>query len=63
MISKRLEAMNSGLSKPRGGSERSETYKLPGMLDQLGQTAMSYLEKKKDNPVQPDPLFPDRNSY
>lgn len=64
MISRRLEAMNPGLVSPEKGLERYEAFKLPGGIDQLGQTAMAYLDKKKkEDPIAPDPLFPDRNSY
>jgi len=64
MISKRLETMNPGLATPEKGLGGYETFKLPGGIDQLGQTAMAYLNKKeKENQIPPDPLFPDRNSY
>ena len=64
MISKRLEAMNPGVSNPDKGLERYEAFKMPSGIDQLGQTAMAYLDKKKkEDPIPPDPLFPDRNTY
>ena len=65
MISKRLEAMNPGLidGSVRGDS-CNEPFKMPGIMDQLGSTAMAYLEKRKGEvQTPPDPMFSDRNTY
>jgi hypothetical protein len=61
-IAKRLEAMNPDIVN--GVNVIQEPFKMPSFEDQLGQTAMAYLANKKnqDNIV-PDPLFPDRNTY
>jgi hypothetical protein len=40
-----------------------ETYKIPSFEDQIGQTALAYLNKKKEIRQEKDPLFPDRNTY
>lgn len=61
MISKRLETMNPHLVNSVPGAEAYSTYKMPSLMDQMGQTALAYLEKKKETPADPDPLFPDRN--
>ena len=45
------------------GSSPAETYKMPSFEDQVGQTALAYLKNKKEGVSQPDPLFPDRNTY
>lgn len=58
-IAKRLEAMNPGVGK--SSDEQLNGYKLPGLMDQLGQTAIDYMKNKKDPEIKPDPLFPDRN--
>lgn len=64
MISKRLENMNPHVVNSASGAEPYAAYKLPSMMDQLGQTALAYLDKKKNEiPSEPDPLFPDRNTY
>ena len=65
MISKRLEAMNPGISNGGvRGDSCNEPFKMPSGIDQLGATAMAYLEKKKgEAPAPPDPMFPDRNTY
>lgn len=61
-IAKRLEAMNPDISN--GINIINQTYKMPSFEDQLGQTAMAYLANKKNQEhVDPDPLFPDRNTY
>jgi hypothetical protein len=39
-----------------------ETYKMPSLEDQVGQTALAYLKNKREISSQPDPLFPDRNT-
>lgn len=64
MISKRLENMNPHLSNSIPGADPYSSYKMPSFEDQLGQTALAYLNKKKSE-IQPgpDPLFPDRNTY
>jgi hypothetical protein len=59
-ISKRLEAMNPHLSGSRG-AECNEPFQMPSIMDQMGQTALHYLENKKETVIEPDPLFPDRN--
>ena len=42
----------------------NQPYKMPSFEDQLGQTAMAYLANKKNQePIAPDPLFPNRNEY
>jgi hypothetical protein len=61
-ISKRLEAMNPGVSNTPGSSVQ-EPYNLPSLHDQMGQAAMEYLKNKKSNEIKPDPLFTDRNTY
>lgn len=64
MISKRLENMNPHLVNSIPGQEPYAAYKMPSVVDQLGQTAIAYLNRKKDEiPPGPDPLFPDRNTY
>lgn len=61
MISKRLEAMNPGLGSVKGDSCH-EPYKMPSIMDQMSQSAIAYLERKKqETPIQPDPLFRDLN--
>jgi len=61
-IAKRLEAMNPDIVN--GVNVIQEPYKMPSFEDQLGQTAMAYLANKKNQEhIAPDPLFPDRNSY
>jgi len=64
MISKRLEAMNPHVINSVPGAEPYATYKLSSFEDQLGQTALAYLNRKKSEIAPgPDPLFPDRNTY
>lgn len=64
MISKRLENMNPHLTNSVAGAEPYSAYKIPSFEDQLGQTALAYLNKNKNEiPSEPDPLFPDRNNY
>jgi hypothetical protein len=46
MISDRLDKMNGG-SPARPGEIQGE-YKLPNIMDQMGQTAMAYLNRKKE---------------
>ena len=46
MISDRLDKMNGG-SPVRQGEIQGE-YKLPSTMDQMGQTAMAYLSRKKE---------------
>jgi len=49
MIADRLDQMNGGpLSKP---GEIQGEYKLPSLMDQMGQTAMAYLKKKKEEEI------------
>jgi hypothetical protein len=61
MISKRLEAMNPGLGAVKGDSCH-EPYKMPSAMDQMGQSAIAYLERKKGGTqIQPDPLFRNLN--
>ena len=64
MISKRLENMNPHLVNSTPGAEPYGSYKLPSFEEQLGQTALAFLDRKK-NEIRPesDPLFPDRNTY
>jgi hypothetical protein len=64
-ISKRLEAMNPHLKGTDGKYNAfADGFKMPSLMDQMGQTAMAYLNNKKNQaPIEPDPLFPDRNSY
>lgn len=45
------------------GSGPVETYKMPSFEDQVGQTALAYLKNKRQASSEPDPLFPDRNTY
>lgn len=64
MISKRLENMNPHLAHTAPGAEAYSSYKIPSLLDQMGQTAIAYMNRKKDEiQSNPDPLFPDRNTY
>jgi hypothetical protein len=64
MISKRLENMNPQLTNSVPGAEPYAPYKMPSFEEQLGQTAIAYLNRKKSEiPAAADPLFPDRNSY
>ena len=64
MISKRLENMNPHVINSVPGAEPYAAYKLPSFEDQLGQTALAYLNRKKSEIAPaPDPLFPDRNIY
>ena len=61
-IAKRLEAMNPDIVN--GVNVINQPYKIPSFEEQLGQTAMAYLANKKNQElVDPDPLFPDRNTY
>ena len=46
MIADRLDKMNGG-SPARPGEIQGE-YKLPSTMDQMGQTAMAYLNRKKE---------------
>lgn len=46
MIADRLDKMNGG-SPPRPGEIQGE-YKIPNIMDQMGQTAMVYLNRKKE---------------
>lgn len=46
MIADRLDKMNGG-SPVRPGEIQGE-YKLPNIMDQMGQTAMAYLNRKKE---------------
>lgn len=46
MIADRLDKMNGG-SRNKHGEIQGE-YKLPSLMDQMGQTAMAYLNKKKE---------------
>jgi len=46
MIADRLDKMNGG-SSVRPGEIQGE-YKLPNIMDQMGQTAMAYLNRKKE---------------
>lgn len=47
MISDRLEKMNLGNNPNRSGEVHGE-YKLPSIEDQVGQTAMAYLKRKRE---------------
>ena len=61
-IAKRLEAMNPDIAN--GVNIIQEPYKMPSFEDQLGQTAMAYLANKKNQEnITPDALFPDRNVH
>jgi hypothetical protein len=46
MIADRLDKMNGG-SPVRAGEIQGE-YKFPNIMDQMGQTAMAYLNRKKE---------------
>ena len=46
MIADRLDKMNCG--SPSKNGEIQGEYKLPDMMDQMGQTAMAYLNRKKE---------------
>jgi len=59
-ISKRLEAMNPSANQVNGSSCQ-EPFSMPSIMDQMGQTALHYLNNKKDVVIEPDPLFPNRN--
>lgn len=62
MISKRLEALNPGGFGTTNSQGCNEPLKMPSLIDQMGQTAIEYLKKKKtETYLPPDPLFPDRN--
>ena len=64
MISKRLENMNPHVINSVPGAEPYAAYKLQSFEDQLGQTALAYLNRKKSEIAPaPDPLFSDRNIY
>lgn len=64
MISKRLENMNQHLTHTAPGAEPYSSYKIPSLLDQMGQTAIEYMNRKKNEvKPDPDPLFPDRNTH
>lgn len=56
--------MNPHLAHTAPGAEAYSSYKMPSLLDQMGQTAIAYMNRKKDEiQSNPDPLFPDRNTY
>jgi hypothetical protein len=59
-ISKRLEAMNPGVNQINGPSCQ-DPFSMPSFMDQMGQTALHYLNNKKEVIIEPDPLFPNRN--
>lgn len=46
MIADRLDKMNGGF--PARSGEIQGEYKLPNIMDQMGQTATDYLNKKKE---------------
>jgi len=59
-ISKKLEAMNSSTNQINGASCQ-EPFKPQSLMDQMGQTALHYLNNKKDVRIERDQLFADRN--
>jgi hypothetical protein len=46
MIADRLDKMNGG--SPARPNEIQGEYKLPSLMDQMGQTAMAYLQRKRE---------------
>jgi hypothetical protein len=59
-ISKKLEAMNSSTNQINGASCQ-EPFKPQSLMDQMGQTALHYLNNKKEVRIEQDTLFADRN--
>lgn len=63
-IAKRLEKLNPGLTPEAiKNSKRGLDAGASDPIDWIGQSAMNYLKNKKDQNANPDPLFPDRNTY
>ena len=61
-IAKKLEKLNPGLT-PEIVKEMKRPNDTSGILGDMGSAAINYLKNKKDQDVNPDPLFPDRNTY
>ena len=61
-IAKRLEALNPHIT-PEVIKEIKRPNDTSGLLGDLGASAIGYLKNKKDPDINPDPLFPDRNTY
>jgi hypothetical protein len=60
-IASKLDSLRR--ADPNKVSGPVETYKIPSFEDQIGQTALAYLNQKKEIRQEKDPLFPDRNTY
>jgi hypothetical protein len=60
-IASKLDSLRR--TDPNKASVQVETYKIPSFEDQIGQTALAYLNQKKEIRQEKDPLFPDRNTY
>jgi hypothetical protein len=61
-IAKRLEAMNPGLT-PERVKEMKRPQDTSGLMGDIGSAALNFLKNKKDQNIDSDPLFPDRNTY
>jgi hypothetical protein len=60
-IAKRLEKLNPGITPESVRDSKKSPNN--GVTDWLGASALNYLKNKKDPGIEPDPLFPDRNTY
>lgn len=61
-IAKRLEALNPEV-KTQVQIKRGVDPEVGNIVDLMGQSAMNYLQNKKDSNIKSDPLFSDRNTY
>ena len=60
-IAKRLEKMNPGITPESVKASKKDSNS--EVTDWLGASSLNYLKNKKDPGIEPDPLFPDRNTY